>query len=90
MSVVEVEGSQARTLLGKCIHMREGAGVERLDVMRLDSGTLAGGGPRNDAVAMMHMSVSAFSDLAEWYIVTCRVSKRFDVVIRCIRPQDIR
>ena len=43
MSVVEVEGSQARTLLGKCIHMREGAGVERLDVMRLDSGTLAGG-----------------------------------------------
>jgi hypothetical protein len=41
MSVVEVEGSQARTVLGKCVHVREG-GVERLDVIRLDSGTLAG------------------------------------------------
>jgi hypothetical protein len=41
MSVVEVEGLQARTLLGKCVHVREG-GVERLDVIRLDSGTLVG------------------------------------------------
>jgi hypothetical protein len=45
MSVVEVEGSQARTMLGKCVHVREG-GVERLDVIRLDSGTLAGSGKR--------------------------------------------
>ena len=41
MSVVEVEGSQARAVLGKCVHVREG-GVERLDVIRLDSGTMAG------------------------------------------------
>ena len=67
MSVVEVEGSQARTLLGNCIHMREGAGVERLDVMRLDSGTLA----RGRAMQRLHrydaykrISVSRFCEVA--------------------------
>ena len=38
LSVVEVEASQARTLSGNCILMKEGAGLDRIDVMRLEAG----------------------------------------------------
>ena len=38
ISVVEVDAGAARSVHGRCIHMREGAGIDRLDLCRLEPG----------------------------------------------------